>query len=161
MLVWHAEGPRSEPSTTKIRSASTLCNPTLQRGSEDQLLKANVFIFCCCDKGHSQKQFGGGDGLFGLQVVIPAHHRGKSEQVLQGKRPRARAEAKALECSLPVCSWWLAYILLQLSTSCLGMAPPTLCWSLPPTSVIKKTSYQLAYRQSDGDTVSIAVTLPL
>lgn len=31
MLVWHAEVPRSEPSTTKIRSASTLCNPTLQR----------------------------------------------------------------------------------------------------------------------------------
>lgn len=45
MLVWHAEGPRSEPSTTKIRSASTLCNPTLQREGGGSIAQGQCIHF--------------------------------------------------------------------------------------------------------------------
>ena len=53
----------------------------------------------------------------------------------------------------------LLFTLLSYTTQdhMLGVAPPTVGWTLPNQSLVKKISYRLAYRQSDGGIFSVKV----
>ena len=82
-------------------------------------------------KYHDQKASWGGKGLFSLHFQIIVHHWGRSELELKLSWDlEAGADAEAMEggCLLTdllpmTCS---ACFLLELMTTCPGMAPPTM-----------------------------------
>ena len=86
-------------------------------------------------KHHDPKASREGKGLFGLHIQIIVHHWRKSEELKQNWNLEAGADAEAIEgrCLLAYFPW-LAYsscLLIEPTTTSLGMVPPTMGWALP------------------------------
>jgi hypothetical protein len=95
-------------------------------------------------KHHEQKASWGGKDVFVLYFPIVVHHWRKSGQELkQGRNLKAGAAAEAIGLFTGLFLLaYSAYFLIEPRITCPGMAIPTMKWTLPHLSLIKKMPYR-------------------
>ena len=87
-------------------------------------------------KYYDQKASLGGKSLFSLHFHIKVHHPRKSGLKLkQSKNRRQELTQRLWRKLLLACS---ARLFIKQRTTTPGMVPPTMCWTLPHQSLIKK-----------------------